>query len=83
MAYEITDNCVKCTACELVCPNAAISEAETLFVIDPLACTECADAYPVAQCSSICPIEGAIVDELGDPINPPGSLTGIILLATA
>lgn len=83
MAYEITDKCVKCTACELVCPNDAVSETATVFVIDPGRCTECADAYPVAQCSSICPIEGAIMDELGDPINPPGSLTGIILLSTA
>ena len=44
MAYEITDRCVKCTACELVCPNDAISETATVFVIDPGRCTECADA---------------------------------------
>jgi len=32
-----------------------------------------------AQCASICPIEGAILDELGNPLNPVGSLTGIPL----
>jgi hypothetical protein len=26
---------------------------------------------------AICPIEGAILDELGVALNPPGSLTGI------
>jgi hypothetical protein len=26
---------------------------------------------------AICPIEGAILDEVGEPLNPPGSLTGI------
>jgi hypothetical protein len=30
-----------------------------------------------AQCVAICPIEGAILDELGTEMNPPGSLTGI------
>lgn len=83
MAYEITELCVKCTACELVCPNAAIQEEAVLFTIDPLLCTECADAYADPQCSSICPIEGAILDELGDPLNPPGSLIGVIRLVSA
>lgn len=32
-----------------------------------------------AQCAAICPIEGAIVNELGEPLNPPGSLTNIPL----
>jgi hypothetical protein len=33
----------------------------------------------VPQCAAICPIEGAIVNELGEALNPPGSLTGIPL----
>jgi hypothetical protein len=33
--------------------------------------------FPVFQCASICPIEGAILNSLGEAINPPGSLTGI------
>jgi ferredoxin len=47
------------------------------FLIDPEKCTECIGDYMDAQCSSICPIEGAILDELGRELNPPGSLTGI------
>jgi hypothetical protein len=37
-------------------------------------CTECAGSFPEAQCASICPVEGAIEDELGGAVNPPGSL---------
>lgn len=77
MAFEILDSCVNCTACALVCPHAAISEEAPHCVIDPLLCTECVDVYPDPQCASICPVEGAIINELGDPLNPPGSLTGI------
>jgi hypothetical protein len=29
------------------------------------------------QCASICPVEGAILDCDGIPLNPLGSLTGI------
>jgi len=83
MAYEIVSSCVNCTACESVCPNAAISAAANQFVIDSSLCTECVEAFADPQCASICPIEGAIVDELGDPLNPPGSLTGIIPLVAA
>ncbi|SFW97677.1 4Fe-4S dicluster domain-containing protein [Marinospirillum alkaliphilum] len=78
MAFEIVAACVSCTACEMVCPNQAISAGELHFEIDPGLCTECAESYPDPQCASICPIEGAILDELGDPLNPPGSLIGIL-----
>ena len=47
------------------------------FLIDADKCTECLGDFADAQCAAICPIEGAIVDELGEPLNPPGSLTGI------
>ncbi len=77
MSYEIIASCVSCTACALVCPNDAIIEDTPHFLIDSSLCTECAGDFNEPQCASICPIEGAIVDELGDPINPPGSLTGI------
>lgn len=83
MAFEIVESCVSCTACELVCPNDAISQGGGQFMIDSGLCTECVEAYEHPQCASICPIEGAIVDELGDPLNPPGSLTGIIPLVAA
>jgi len=77
MSLEIIESCVNCYACEPLCPNEAIYQAAPHFLIDPDKCTECIGDYDAAQCSSICPIEGAILDELGVELNPPGSLTGI------
>ena len=79
MAYEIIESCVNCYACEPLCPNQAIYQANPHFLINQDKCTECIGDYMDAQCSSICPIEGAIVDELGREMNPIGSLTGIPL----
>lgn len=78
MAYAITDHCTACWACVEVCPNQAVVLAEGLFMIDPERCTECAGDFPEAQCSSICPIEGAIENEWGQALNPPGSLMPVI-----
>ena len=77
MALSITDRCVNCYACEDVCPSQAISQTERSFVIDPKACTECAGHFADPQCASICPVEGALLDNLNQVIHPPGSLTGI------
>ncbi|MBI5330154.1 MAG: 4Fe-4S binding protein [Betaproteobacteria bacterium] len=79
MALEIIESCVNCYACEPLCPNQAIYQASPHFLIDADKCTECIGDFLDAQCASICPIEGAILTELGEPINPPGSLTGISL----
>jgi hypothetical protein len=46
-------------------------------MIDAKKCSECEGDYPDPQCASICPIEGVILDGIGVPVNPPGSLTGI------
>jgi hypothetical protein len=46
-------------------------------MIDAVRCTECSGEALEPQCAAICPVEGAIVDALGVPLNPPGSLTGI------
>ena len=78
MALKIAEFCVNCWACEPLCPSKAIYEAVPHFRIDASACTECLGEYADPQCASICPIEGAIVDERGRPLNPPGSLTGIL-----
>lgn len=78
MAYAITDLCVNCWACHEVCPEAAVVHAEGLFMIDPMRCTECAGAFAHPQCASICPVEGAIEDELGCAVNPPGSLLPVL-----
>ncbi len=77
MAFEIVESCVNCYACEPLCPNQAIQAASPHFLIVAEKCTECIGDYMDAQCASICPIEGAIVDELGMALNAHGSLTGI------
>jgi len=77
MALEIIETCVNCWACLPLCPNKAIVDAHPHFLIDADKCTECLGDFAVAQCAAICPIEGAIVNEVNEPINPPGSLTGI------
>lgn len=77
MAYEIVATCVNCWACEPLCPSDAIFEARPHFRIDAKKCTECEGDFADPQCAGICPIEGAILDPLGEMANPPGSLTGI------
>ena len=77
MALQINELCVNCWACEPLCPNEAIYEASPHFLIDPMKCTECLGDHDEPQCAAICPIECAIVDEEGESLNPPGSLTGI------
>jgi len=77
MSLSIIESCVNCWACQPVCPSDAIYEAAPHFKIDAAKCTECDGDFAQPQCASICPIEGAILDHLGEAINPPGSLTGI------
>jgi ferredoxin len=77
MALRIVESCVNCWACEPLCPSQAIRAAQPHFVIDAAKCTECLGEFADAQCASICPVEGAIVNELNEALNPPGSLTGI------
>ena len=77
MALKIIASCVNCWACEPLCPSRAIFEAKPHFRIDAGKCTECLGDYAEPQCVGICPVEGAIVNELNEPMNPPGSLTGI------
>jgi ferredoxin len=81
MALEIIESCVNCWACVPLCPNKAIVEPQPPlfphFLINADKCSECVGEYARPQCAEICPIEGAIVDELGEPLNPPGSLTGV------
>ena len=62
MAYKITDECISCGSCEPECPNQAISEGETTFVIDPNKCTECVGAHESSKCAEICPVDACVAD---------------------
>jgi len=77
MSLSIIESCVNCWSCLPVCPSDAIYESAPHFMIDAKKCTECEGDHATPQCASICPIEGAILDHLGAPLNPAGSLTGI------
>ncbi len=77
MALQIIEGCVNCWACAPLCPSKAIYEAKPHFLIEAGKCTECDGDYLDPQCASICPIEGIILNALGEPLNPAGSLTGI------
>ena len=62
MAYKITDECISCGACEPECPNNAIGEGESVYVIDPKKCTECIGAYSSSKCAEICPVNACEPD---------------------
>ncbi|SEF61725.1 4Fe-4S binding protein [Vibrio hangzhouensis] len=80
MKYVITDKCIGCHACKLVCPSHAIfkkTDDERFFAIHPNRCSGCVGSFEHPQCTSICPVEEAIVDQVGKVMNPKGSLTGL------
>lgn len=49
MAYQISDACVSCGACEGQCPVGAISMGDGKFEIDPDKCIDC------GSCAGVCP----------------------------
>ena len=57
MAMTITDECISCGACEPDCPVEAISEGDTIYVIDANVCVECEGYNPSPQCVDVCPVE--------------------------
>ncbi len=63
MAYKITDDCISCGACEPECPNQAIKEGESIFIINPVRCTECIGAYSASRCAAVCPVDACHPDE--------------------
>lgn len=56
MAYQISDACVSCGACEGECPVGAISQGDSQYVIDADACISC------GSCAATCPT-GSISEE--------------------
>jgi ferredoxin len=62
MAYQIIASlCTSCGACELDCPNSAISMGSFVYVIDPNKCTECKGFHDQPQCASVCPVPDTCV----------------------
>ena len=61
MAYKITDECISCGACEVECKNEAISEGDTIYIIDPDKCTECVGWFESPRCVEVCPVDDACV----------------------
>ncbi len=62
MAFFINDECISCAACELECPNEAITEEESIFSINPDRCTECVGSYESSRCTEICPVDACHPD---------------------
>ena len=62
MATMITSDCINCGACEPECPNNAISQGETIFVIDPKLCTECVGFHDYEACAAVCPVDCCVTD---------------------
>lgn len=57
MALRIHELCVNCDVCEPACPNQAITQGETIYLIDPVRCTECVGHFDEPQCVVVCPVE--------------------------
>lgn len=62
MALMIIEDCIGCGACEPECPNSAITEGQSIYVIDPNHCTECFGYYRTQQCAEVCPVESCVKD---------------------
>jgi ferredoxin len=62
MAFKITDDCISCGACEAECPNKAIKEGQTSYIIEPDKCSECVGSHQKQQCVEICPVNAPVPD---------------------
>lgn len=62
MALIITDECISCGSCVDECPNQAISEGDSIYVINPNLCTECVGFFDEPQCVNVCPVDAIIPD---------------------
>jgi ferredoxin len=50
MAFKINEDCISCGACAGECPVNAISEGDSIYVIDEATCIEC------GVCADTCPV---------------------------
>ena len=51
MAYKISSDCISCGACESECPTGAISEGDSIYVINSDECIDC------GACADVCPVD--------------------------
>lgn len=63
MALLIIDECINCDVCEPECPNAAITQGEEIYEIDPNLCTECVGHFDTPQCMEVCPVDCILIDQ--------------------
>ncbi len=63
MAMKILDDCISCGACEPECPNEAITQGDTVYVVAADKCTECVGAFDAPKCQEVCPVDGCIVQD--------------------
>jgi ferredoxin len=63
VAYKITEDCISCGACEPECPNQAIKEGDTLYIINPERCTECVGSHASSRCAEVCPVDAPKPDD--------------------
>lgn len=75
MAMSITPDCIACWACLPLCPTGAITWREARFHVAPDGCVACEGYFDLPQCGEVCPVETAILDSAGRPLNPVGALT--------
>lgn len=50
MAYKINESCISCGACASECPVEAISQGDSLYVINEDTCIDC------GNCANVCPV---------------------------
>ena len=63
MSMVIVEDCISCGACEPDCPNEAISQGDTIYVVAADKCTECVGAFDAPKCVELCPVENCIVQD--------------------
>ena len=79
MSLLINQLCINCDVCAPACPNDAISQGETIYLIDPRRCTECVGHHPEPQCVAVCPVECIDLDA-AHPETPEQLLAKVHLL---
>ncbi|HOV69291.1 MAG TPA: 4Fe-4S binding protein [Clostridia bacterium] len=57
MSYKISEDCISCGACESECPVSAISQGESIYVIDASLCIDC------GACADVCPVNAPAPEE--------------------